>query len=190
MIDSVKVVPISLDNVFDRLGLCWGHLVDWKNSRIVERSKEWLEEANIVFTPTTFIAYVEGSPVGMIESIPQSLMRKLGLCPCRADKERGETEDRYLLGKSFEDYLFISCLYVNKDHQGRGVGKALLKRLLNSQAFKESDGALVYVAKRDETWDKYIHWPAGPAEFYLKAGFAIEKTLINPTGHILSYRNG
>ena len=92
--------------------------------------------------------------------------------------------------KGFENYLFISCLWVGKDHQGKGVGKALLSHFLNSQAFKESEGALVYVARRDEGWEKYIYWPAGPAEFYLKAGFAIEKTLINPTGHILSYRNG
>jgi len=123
----------------------------------------------------------------MIEFLPQRLLGRLGLCPCRVDTEHGETEDRYVLGKDFGDYLLISCLFVNKDNQGKGVGRTLLSHFLSSKVFEDSDGASVYVTERDESWDSYIHWPAGPKEFYLKVGFTIEKTLDNPAGYLLYY---
>lgn len=125
----------------------------------------------------------------MIEFIPQNLLKKLGLCPCRADPEHEEMENRYFVGEEFRNYLFISCLSVSKDNQGKGVGRALLNCFLNSEEFKNSDGALVYVRERDERWDSYIHWPAGPKEFYLKAGFIIVKTLDNPTEYLLCHKN-
>jgi len=187
MAENVRVLAISSDNVFDRLKLCWGHFKDWRHLEIVQKSKEWLEKTNALFTPTTFIAYIDETPVGMIEFIPQKLMKKTGLCPCRANPEEREVENRYFLGKKFENCLFISCLWVSKNHQGKGIGKILLAHFLNSEAFKNSDGALVYVTERDERWDKHIHWPAGPKEFYLKAGFTIEKTLDKPAGYLLHY---
>jgi ribosomal protein S18 acetylase RimI-like enzyme len=189
MKENIQVQAVTSNNIFDRIRLCWGHLEDWQHLEIVERSKEWLEKTNRSFTPTTFIAYVNDAPAGMIEFIPQKLMKKIGLCPCRVDPERRNIKSRYILGKEFEDFLFISCLWVDKEHQGKGVGKTLLKHFLNSSMFKNSDGALVYVSKRDERWDKHIHWPSGPKEFYLKAGFRVEKTLDKPVGYLLCYRN-
>jgi ribosomal protein S18 acetylase RimI-like enzyme len=189
MLGNIEVLPLNVGNIFDRLKLCWGHLEDWKHLEIVLKSKEWLEKTNRLFAPTTFIAYVDEASVGMIEFVPQKLMRSVGLCPCRANPEKRKIKSRYILGEEFEDFLFISCLWVDKDHQGRGVGKTLLDHFLNSEAFKNSDGALVYVAERDESWDKHIHWPAGPKEFYLKTGFVIEKALDRPVGYLLSYRN-
>jgi len=188
MMENVDVMPISPENVSDRLELCWDHLNDWRNLDIVQKSKKWLEMANGFFTPTTLIAYKGGTPLGMIEFVPQRFMRKRGLCPCRVDAKSGETENRYTLGKEFENYLFISCLFVGKDQQGKGVGKSLLNNFLHSKPFTDSDGALVYVTQRDKGWDKFIHWPAGSREFYLKAGFVVEKTLVDPTGYVLRYR--
>jgi GNAT superfamily N-acetyltransferase len=187
MIENVKVRAMTADNVFDRIKLCWGHLENWQHLQIVQKSKEWLQKTNISFTPTTFIAYMHEEPVGMIEFIPQRLMEKVGLCPCRADPEKKKMRSRYVLGKKFDDCLFISCLYVEKDHQGKGVGKTILGHFLDSEVFKNSDGALVYVTERDERWDKHIHWPAGPKEFYLKVGFTIQKSLDKPVGHLLHY---
>ena len=189
MEENIRVRAIDSNNISDRLRLCWGHLQDWEHLRIVERSKEWLERTNRSFTPTTFVAYVAEAPVGMIEFIPHKLIKKLGLCPCRKDPEKRKIKSRYALGKEFEAFLFISCLWVDKDHQGKGVGKALLDHFLNTEVFKNSDGALVYVSERDARWDKHIHWPAGPKEFYLKAGFTIEKTLDKPVGYLLHHRN-
>jgi len=188
MAKNVTAVPLNSKNSLDRISLCWGHLENWRKLEIVQRVKEWIKTSNAIFTPTTFIAYVDDAPVGMIEFLPQRLLKQLGLCPCRRDVEHGETEDRYIMGKDFENYLLISCLFVSKDNQGKGVGKALLNHFLNSKVFRDSDGVLVYVRRRDETWDSYIHWPTGPKEFYLKAGFTILKNLKNPTGHILCYR--
>jgi ribosomal protein S18 acetylase RimI-like enzyme len=189
MVENVQVVAINSDNVSDRLRLCWGHLEGWKNLEIVQKSREWLEKTGGQFAPTTLIAYESGRPVGMIEYVPQKLMKTVGLCPCRANPEKGKIKGRYVLGEEFDDYLFISCLWVDKDHQGRGVGKTLLRHFLRSEVFKNSDGALVYVTERDPRWEEHIHWPAGPKEFYLKAGFKVEKTLDKPAGYLLSYRN-
>lgn len=186
--NGIEVVAIDHVGVFDRLKLCWGHLDDWGHLEIVQESKKWLEKTNAFFTPTTFIAYKGGVPVGMIEFLPQKSLRKLGLCPCRVDAKNKEIPERYILGEELENYLFISCLLVGKDNQRQGVGKTLLNHLLNSEVFKDFDGALVYVTKRDERWNKYIHWPAGPKVFYLKAGFVIEKTMYNPIGYLLRYR--
>lgn len=184
----IEVMAINPDNVFDRLKLCWGHLDNWRHQEIVQKSKKWLEKTNAFFTPTTFIAYKRGAPMGMIEFLPQKTLRKLGLCPCRLDIKSNEIEERYILGEGFENYLFISCFLVNKDNQRKGVGKSLLNHFLNSEVFKDFNGALVYVTKRDERWDRHIHWPTGPKEFYLKAGFVIEETLHDPIGYLLCYR--
>lgn len=186
---DIKVAAIDQNNVFDRLKLCWGHLDNWKHLGIVQKSKKWLDKTNAFFTPTTLIAYKKGVPVGMIEFLPQKLLKKIRLCPCRVDVKNKEIPERYILGEEFENYLFISCLLVSRDKQRKGVGKALLSHLLHSEVFKDFNGALVYVTKRDERWDKHIHWPAGPKEFYLKAGFVIEKTLDDPIGYLLCYRN-
>jgi ribosomal protein S18 acetylase RimI-like enzyme len=188
MLENVEVLAIDSDNVFDRLRLCWGHLKGWKRLEIVQKSKEWLERTSRLFAPTTFLAYASGTPVGMIEFIPQRLMKTVGLCPCRADPEK-KIKSRYVLGKEFDDYLFISCLWVHKDYQGKGIGNTLLRHFLISEVFRNSAGALVYVAQRDPRWEEHIHWPAGPKEFYLKAGFSVEKTLDKPAGYLLSYKN-
>lgn len=188
MTDSaIQVAGLRSSNISDRLWLCWGHLSDWRNIPVVQRSNKWLQQANSLFAPTTFIAYVGKTPAGMIEFMPNRLLKELGLCPCRVDKENQETEDRYILGKEFDDCIFISCLSVSKNQQGNGVGKTLLRHLLESKAFRGYRGALVYAREKDPSWEKFIHWPAGPKEFYVKAGFSIAKALENPAGHILYY---
>ena len=188
--DQLKVVAIDPERISDRLELCWGHLDDWRNLGIVKRCRRWLEGTNAVFTPTTFVAYKGEEAVGMIEFVPNRLLKTVRLCPCRINEESGEVEDRYILGPHFENHLFISCLLVSKDSRGQGFGKALLNHLLSSEVFQDSDGALVYVTKRDEEWASHIHWPAGPKEFYLKAGFAVLKSMKNPKGYILIYAKG
>lgn len=188
MIAGANFKIAALDsNFWDRIKLCWGHLENWRELKIVKSSKEWLERSNAVFKPTTFIAYIDDMPVGMIEFLPQRLLKQLRLCPCRLDVEHGETEYRYDLGEGFENHLLISCLSVSKDYQGKGVGKALLDYFLSSNVFLQSDGAVVYVTERSQNWESYIHWPAGPKEFYIKAGFVVEKTLNEPSGCLLSY---
>ena len=188
MLNNLEVVAMNSNNILDRLWLCWGHLDNWRNIQIVHKSKEWLSKANAVFVPTTLIAYENRIPVGMIEFMPQRLLRQLGLCPCRIDVEQGEIESRYILGKEFDNYLFISCLSVAKHHQGKRIGKTLLNHFLKNQVLKESDGALAYARERDQNWEKFIHWPAGPEEFYFKAGFSTAKTLEKPAGRILLYK--
>lgn len=186
--NNLRIVAVNSQNVSDRLILCWGHLDGWATLEVVKRCRRWLEETNTVFTPTTFIAYRGEGPAGMIEFVPQRLLRTVRLCPCRVDEKTGEVESRYVLEQDFDNYLFISCLFVSKNHQGKGVGRTLLNHFLKSDVIGDFEGALVYVTERDESWNRHIHWPAGPKEFYLKAGFVVSRTLKNPAGYILSYR--
>jgi len=185
---NLKIVALDSKNISDRLKLCWSHLDHWESLEIVKDCEKWLEEANALFSPTTFIVYDDRLPRGMIEFVPIRLLGRVKLCPCRTDVKNNEVEERYILGKQFDNYLFISCFLINKDHQGKGVGKTLLNHFLNSEIFKKSEGALVYVTERDETWSGHIHWPAGPKEFYIKAGFSISKAMRNPKGYILSIK--
>lgn len=184
--ESLKIIVLDSRNIFDRLKLCWSHLDNWRNLEIVNKCKKWLEEANQIFSPTTFIAYKDKSPIGMMEFVPLRLLENVKLCPCRVDVANNETEERYILGEEFDNYLFITCFLVNKDNQGKGIGRTLLNYFLNSEVSKKSEGALVYVKERDQTWTTHIHWPAGPKEFYIKAGFTLMKTMKNPKGYILS----
>ncbi len=186
--NDLKVAALNEERISDRLQLCWGHLDDWRSLDIVKRCRKWLEETNTIFTPTTFVAYKGGEAVGMIEFLPYRFMERVKLCPCRVDENSGEVEERYTIEEGFENYLFISCLFVRKDSRSQGVGGALLKHLLHSKVIQDFDGTLVYVTKRDESWTSHIHWPTGPKEFYLKLGFTILKTMENPTGYVLIYR--
>lgn len=186
--NDLKVAPVNAERISDRLRLCWGHLDNWRNLDIVGRCKKWLEETDAIFTPTTFVAYQDGKPVGMIEFVPHRLLKEVKLCPCRVDEESGEVEERYAMEEQFEDYLFISCLLVRKDSRSQGVGGTLLNHLLHSKVIEDFDGTLVYVTERDESWDSHIHWPTGPKEFYLKHRFTVLKTMQNPTEYILIYR--
>lgn len=185
---NLKMIAMDSSNTFDRLKLCWSHLDNWENLEIVAKCKKWLEETNTRFSPTTFIVYKDGLSLGMIEFVPLKLLKRVKLCPCRADVENNEVEERYILGKEFDNYLFVSCFLVNKDHQGKGVGKTLLNYFLNSEVFEKFEGALVYVTERDETWSGHIHWPAEPKEFYIRAGFSISKAMGNSKGYILVYK--
>ena len=124
MTENLKVVPMTPGNILDRLGICWGHLKDWKTLEIVQKSQEWLEKANASFTPTTFIAHMDKMPVGLIEFTPLRLMKTLGLIPCRRDLEKGEVESRYIPEEDYGNCLFISCLWVRKDCRGKGVGRS------------------------------------------------------------------
>jgi len=184
--ENFKIVAMDSKSVFDRLKLCWSHLDNWESLDIVNKCRKWLEEANLIFSPTTFIAYNDELPIGMIEFVPLKLLSTVKLCPCRKDVEKNEVEERYILGKEFDNYLFISCLLVHKDSQGKGVGKTLLNHFLSSEVFEKFEGALVYVTERDETWSQHIHWPTGPKEFYVKAGFSILRKMRDPEGYILS----
>jgi GNAT superfamily N-acetyltransferase len=185
--NKIQIHPINPQRTTDRLKLCWGHLNNWQNLQIVQKSKQWLEKTASTYQPTTLIAYQDNQPIGMIEFLPMRLLEKHGLCPCRTDTENNETPQRYTLGSNYDNYLFISCFLINSDFQGKGIGTTLLNHFLN-QALKQSDGAIVYIRERDETWDKHIHWPTGPEQFYTKAGFKKLKALENPKGQILYYK--
>ena len=182
--NDLRIMPIGPGNLTDRLQVCWGHLERWENHELVRESREWLETVNARFSPSTFIAYDGNRPVGMIEFMPRDMLHDQDFCPCR-ERKGGNGSVLPSLGTDYRDYLFITCAWVPTQFQGNGVGKCLLQQLLDSQTFKHFRGALVFVADRDPAWPDGIHWPAGPREFYERAGFTAIKRIDAPAGHLM-----
>ena len=182
--EKLRIMPIGPGNLNDRLEVCWSHLEDWQDHELARESREWLETVNSRFSPSTFIAYEGNQPVGMIEFMPRDMLHDQDFCPCRKRK-CGDGAVLPSLGTDYRDYLFITCLWVPTQYQHRGIGNSLLMQLLESQTFKHFRGALVFVADRDPAWPEAIHWPAGPREFYERAGFSVVKRLEEPPGHLL-----
>jgi ribosomal protein S18 acetylase RimI-like enzyme len=182
--EELRIMPIGPGNLTDRLEVCWSHLENWENHELVRESRQWLETVNSRFSPSTFIAYDGNAPVGMIEFLPRDMLHDQDFCPCRTRKG-GDGSVLPSLGTDFRDYLFITCLSVLPPHQHQGVGKAMLMHLLNSQTFKHFRGALVFAADRDAAWPDSVHWPAGPREFYERAGFRMVRRIKKPAGCLL-----
>jgi len=182
--DELRIMPIGPGNLTDRLQVCWSHLENWENHELVTESKDWLETVNSRFSPSTFIAYRGTVPVGMIEFMPRDMLHDQDFCPCRKRKGGGGSV-LPSLGTDYRDYLFITCLYVPTQFQSQDIGNSLLMHLLDSQTFKHFRGALVFAADRDPAWPDAIHWPAGPREFYERAGFEVAKRTDKPAGHLM-----
>jgi hypothetical protein len=179
-------MPIAPDNMRDRLHVCWSHLDDWENNAIIADNRAWLEKVNDMFSPSTFIAYQGDAPIGIIEFMPRDMLHHEDFCPCRRRKG-GEGAVLPSLGTDYRDYLFITCLWVPRPNQHKGVGNALLMHLLDSEVFRHFRGALVFVADRDPAWPDSVHWPAGPREFYERARFEVVKRLEQPAGYLMKY---
>lgn len=186
--ETLNITALSERHIKKRLELCWGKEEEWKNLEVIEGCRRWLKKVNNRLKTSTFLAYENGKAIGMVEFIPYKMLTELGLPPCRTDVDANEVPERYLLDNNYSQYLFISCLWVDKEHQGRGVGGGLLNHLQSSEILEEYNGLLVYTRKKDDSWDNHISWPTGPKEFYQKYGFNIIKKLENPAGYILEYQ--
>lgn len=185
-LEEFRIMPIGPGNMNDRLQVCWNHIENWETHEFVQESREWLESVNSKFTPSTFIGYEGTNPIGIIEFMPRDMLHVQDFCPCRK-RRAGNGKILPALGTDYRDYLFISCLWVPTVWQHQGVGNSLLIHLLSSQVFKHFRGAIVYTAGRDPKWPPGIHWPAGPSEFYERAGFVVEKRFEEPAGCLLRY---
>jgi len=171
---AIEIRPISEDVVEDRLALCWGHVDGWRDRDVVDESRAWLENVNRAFSPTTFIAYRAGDPVGMIEFAPTPIVDRFGLVPCRAAPERACWSAESVPDAASENAIFVACLWVEKASQGEGVGRALLGHLLESEVVRDYDGIYTVVSDRDAEFvdpDEGIWWPTGPREFFESFGF-------------------
>ncbi|MGC9467950.1 MAG: GNAT family N-acetyltransferase [Anaerolineae bacterium] len=187
--EDIRIEPLDAVGLDARLGLCWGHLTGWAELPIVDRSRRWLKQANARFSPTTFVASRGETPAGMIEFLPLSLLPESGLCPCRGGPETYPSVSKAKnLAAAYPGHLFITCLWVLPDHQGHGIGTALLRHLLDSEVARRFEGILVYVSERGESWEEHIHWPSGPMALYVRAGFTLVKPIESPSGHLLRYK--
>ncbi len=170
---DITIELLTPKNIEDRLYLCWGHREDWKTLEIVQESRKWLKNVSAHSALITYIAYKEKTPVGMIEVVSVTSLKKFGLCSCRWEEGSNYPSKNEIerLTATYPRDIFLSCLWVKEGYQRQGVGSSLLGHFLTSELIKKAEGVLVYVHKPEATWDAHFHWPVGPRDLYLKRGF-------------------
>lgn len=120
----------------------------------LQRAKsDWLQRTRALFGSCGRIAYVDGLVAGYAQYAPPEFLPR--------------TSD-YVAGPPSSDAVFISCLFVVQDHlRGRGLGRQLLQSIL-AELQERGVGAVETFGRLGNADN-----PSGPAEFYLKYGFAV-----------------
>lgn len=182
---SLKVVLLDESRIEDRLSVCFGHIPDWKTKEVVKDVRAWsLKRLNDV-KQFCYVAYSEEKPAGFIEFLPIKAVQKHGLNPCRvapmASKEAEYKGERIVNlpypNPTFNNDVFIACLWVKLSFTRKGIGTVLTERLVHDLEEGEIlpnleiEGIQVYIENRRPDWHPSIDWPAGSVAFYEKMGF-------------------
>jgi ribosomal protein S18 acetylase RimI-like enzyme len=182
----LKVELLDESRIEDRLSVCFGYLPDWKTKKLVEDVRTWcLRRLNDV-KQFCYVAYEEGKVAGFVEFLPMKAFQEYEMNPCRmwpgampsAEYKGTKLSQIPYPTPVFGDDVFISCLWVEFSFTRRGIGTALIKRLVHDLKEGEilpnwkAEGIQVYIEKRRPDWHPSIDWPAGSVAFYEKMGFA------------------
>lgn len=182
----IKVFLLDETRVEDRLSVCFGHFPNWKRKKVVKDLRAWILERLEDAPQFCYVAYENEEPAGFVEFLPMKDVQEYGLNPCRMSPLAGkyaEYKGKQLVNlpypnPAFNDDVFIECLWVKLPFIRKGMGKALVKRLIHDiQEGKvlstlKVEGIQVYIEKRRRGWHPSIDWPAGSVAFYGKMGFA------------------
>ncbi len=157
--EEISIQLITPDNFDDECELCLTHhpLIpnNYYSREQLERAKEgkikqFLEKVFNSEGFVGFIAYVGNEPAGMIEAIPSEIARRIGFV-CSGDKSS----------------LVITCLTVRAEFQNCGIGRMLVKALVNKMENERWNQIEVFGTPGGESlWEK---WQSIP--FYKKLGF-------------------
>lgn len=121
----------------------------------LQKKSGWLQNVNRVFGACGKIVYVDGTPVGYTQYAPPALL------PGSA---------HYPSGPPDKDAVLISCLFIpQKKYRHMGLGSQLLSNIINDLRKKGVKAVETFARKGNP------NNPSGPAEFYIKNGFAIHK---------------
>jgi len=126
--------------------------------RTISMTKEWLRKVYSKFGSCVKVAYINNKPVGMIQYAPMDIF------PHVKQPEAHKT-------------ILIHCIYVAEEYRTKGIGKKLMKALiddlrkphpyLNGEKFEKIEALA----------GKGRPGPAGPVEFFVKMGFKVAKQL-------------
>lgn len=122
------------------------------------RIKEgWFRRASRRLSSCGKVLYVDGSPAGYAQYAPPHLFEKVG------------EYSRELFPPS-PDAILLSCLYIQREQQGKGLGTRLLQAVIAS--LRESGNKALETYSRDDSSNS----TAGPTSLYLENGFRPLKT--------------
>ena len=119
--------------------------------------QDWFEKAMGIFGCCGMILYAEGEAVGYAQYAPPRLLSNVA--------EYSQT-----MSSPSPDAVLISCLYVQEEYQGRGLGKKLLLAILENLRQRGYHAVETYA--RDDSGNNC----SGPTEFYLRNGFGVVET--------------
>lgn len=181
----LKVVLLDESRIEDRLSVCFGHIPGWKTKKVVKDVRAWSLKRLKDVKQFCYVAYEKEKPAGLMEFLPVKAIQKYGLNPCRVSPMAGkeaEYKGKELVNlpypnPTFNNDVFIACLWVKLSFTRRGIGRALIERLVHDSKEREIlpnskiKGIQVYIEKRRPDWHPSIDWPAGSVTFYEKMGF-------------------
>jgi GNAT superfamily N-acetyltransferase len=160
---KVELRDLDAESIADLFSPC-GECVYWEApaesapmvgaEKAIPIKRRWLESVRRVPGAGTKIAYVDSVSVGYCQYAPPHLV------PMAAEYAEH-------LAPPSPDAVLLTCLYVPGEHQGKGLGTAMLQELIG-----ELSGAgcrAVETYSRDDSSNNC----SGPTEFYLKNGFAV-----------------
>lgn len=163
---AIVVKPVTLENLDEEMEPCLEEIPSEKRgefSAYCQAKKSLFREASSKYGVCGFVAYLDNRPAGLIEFLPVDAVPY----PERKPKET----------------MFILCVDVRRDSQGKGVGRELLSHLIHYLAItpiryfdgKKTRAVEVYVPQPNPKWPDYIQFPTGSKEFYEKFGFKLKK---------------
>lgn len=159
---SLKVALLDESRIEDRLSVCFGHFSNWKTKKLVEEVRAWSLRRLRDIKQFCYVAYEEGKASGFIGFLPIPTIQKWEMNPYRmrptampsAEYEETKFSQIPYPNPLFTNDVFISCLWVQLPFIRRGIGTALIKRLVHDLKEEkilpnlEVDGVQVYIEKR------------------------------------------
>ena len=126
-----------------------------KKKEKMKKKVKWLQNVCRMFGTCGKIVYVDGTPAGYAQYAPPAFLP-------------GATH--YPSGLPDKDAVLISCLFIpQKKYRRMGLGSRLLSNIIDDLRKKRVKAVETFARKGNP------NNPSGPAEFYLRNGFAIHK---------------
>jgi len=128
-----------------------------RQAEFQQKKHDWFVKTKQEFGTCGKIVYYDGEPVAYAQYAHADFLPNVSSYNSAA------------VGKREQGVVFIACLYVSdKAMRGRGLGKALLKNVIEELRNREFK-AIETFARRGNPEN-----PSGPLEFYIRNGFIIK----------------
>jgi GNAT superfamily N-acetyltransferase len=170
---GVKIEPVTIENFEDlpvfrlfpyscKFCAYWESLTfDDKTSKedAEQIKRQWIVQVSKEFGNCGFIVYVNDKPVGFAQYAPPKYFPAIG---------KYDTEPS-------EDAIFLACLYISRrELWGKGIGKRLLEKIVDDLRGRGHRSIETFAYTKDAPSRRVEDCYVGPAEFFLKMGFAVK----------------